>query len=379
MAPRLLRGARGLQEGVRGRDQARLPQAGAQVPPRPQPGRRGGRGALQGGPGGLRHALRPREAQAVRRRRACSRRLRRPRGLRRRPAEGGSPPTSATSSRRSSGAAAARGGAASRVAGATSRPRSGCPSSRRWRERRSRSRSRSRRPARSAAAPARSRAPRRSVCPRCGGRGIDSAEPGPLLDQPAVPAVRRRAARSSRTPCRDCGGLGLTDAAQALPGQHPAGVRDGTRIRLRRQGRGRPPRRPAGRPLRDHQGLAFAGVQAARATATSRSSCRSRSRRRSRAATVEVPTLNGTKRIRVPAGTRHGTVQRLRGEGPPKPGGRGRGDILYRLEIEVPRDLTREQKRRARRASPRRSTTTIRASACCARRAARGSESVGES
>ena len=57
-----------------------------------------------------------------------------------------------------------------------------------------------------------------------------------------------------------------------------------------------------------------------------------------------MPTLNGTKRIRVPAGTQHGTVQRLRGEGPPKPGGRGRGDIHYRLEIEVPRDLLREQK-----------------------------------
>ena len=55
-------------------------------------------------------------------------------------------------------------------------------------------------------------------------------------------------------------------------------------------------------------------------------------------ATVEVPTLNGTKRIRIPAGTQHGTVQRLRGRGAARsPGGRGRGDILYRLEIEVPR------------------------------------------
>ena len=61
-------------------------------------------------------------------------------------------------------------------------------------------------------------------------------------------------------------------------------------------------------------------------------------------ATVEVPTLRGTKRIRVPAGTQHGTVQRLRGEGPPKPGGRDRGDIRYRLEIEIPRDLNREQR-----------------------------------
>ena len=60
--------------------------------------------------------------------------------------------------------------------------------------------------------------------------------------------------------------------------------------------------------------------------------------------TVEVPTLNGTKRIRIPAGTEHGTVQRLRGEGPPRPGGRGRGDIRYRLAIDVPRDLNREQR-----------------------------------
>jgi molecular chaperone DnaJ len=60
-------------------------------------------------------------------------------------------------------------------------------------------------------------------------------------------------------------------------------------------------------------------------------------------ATVEVPTLNGTKKIRLPAGTQHGTIQRLRGEGPPKPGGKDRGDILYRLEIEVPKELSSEQ------------------------------------
>jgi molecular chaperone DnaJ len=64
-----------------------------------------------------------------------------------------------------------------------------------------------------------------------------------------------------------------------------------------------------------------------------------------RGATIEVPTLTGTKRIRVPPGTQHGTIQRLRGEGPPKTGGRGRGDILYRLEIEVPRDLSGDQRK----------------------------------
>ena len=62
-----------------------------------------------------------------------------------------------------------------------------------------------------------------------------------------------------------------------------------------------------------------------------------------RGATIEVPTLTATKRIRVPPGTQHGTVQRLRGEGPPKLGGRGRGDMRYRLMIDVPSSLSKEQ------------------------------------
>jgi len=64
-----------------------------------------------------------------------------------------------------------------------------------------------------------------------------------------------------------------------------------------------------------------------------------------RGATIEVPTLDGTKKIKVPPGTRHGTIQRLRGAGPPKPRGAGRGDIRYRLEIEVPKELTEEQQK----------------------------------
>jgi molecular chaperone DnaJ len=61
-----------------------------------------------------------------------------------------------------------------------------------------------------------------------------------------------------------------------------------------------------------------------------------------RGATIEVPTLKGTKKIKVPAGTGHGTLQRLRGEGAPKAKG-GRGDIRYRLEIDVPKRLSEEQ------------------------------------
>jgi molecular chaperone DnaJ len=60
--------------------------------------------------------------------------------------------------------------------------------------------------------------------------------------------------------------------------------------------------------------------------------------------TIEVPTLNGTKRIRIPAGTQDGSIQRLRGEGPPRLSGRGRGDIHYRVRVEIPKTLTKEQR-----------------------------------
>ena len=64
-----------------------------------------------------------------------------------------------------------------------------------------------------------------------------------------------------------------------------------------------------------------------------------------RGGTVEVPTLSGTKRIRVQPGTQHGAVQRLKGEGPPKAGGKNRSDIRYRMAVVIPKELTDEQRR----------------------------------
>ena len=63
-----------------------------------------------------------------------------------------------------------------------------------------------------------------------------------------------------------------------------------------------------------------------------------------------MPTLHGTKKLRVPPGTKHGTVQRLRGEGPAMPGGAGKGDLRYRFVIDVPSDLSAEQQQGGRRA-----------------------------
>jgi molecular chaperone DnaJ len=126
----------------------------------------------------------------------------------------------------------------------------------------------------------------------------------------------------------------------------PAGVRNGARIRL--AGKGEPS--PAGGPPGDLYVVTrvmpspvFKRLDGGNLEVTVPITIAEALR----GATIEVPTLDGTKKIKVPAGTRHGTVQRLRGEGPPKSRGKGRGEIRYRLEIEMPQELTEEQREAA--------------------------------
>jgi molecular chaperone DnaJ len=181
------------------------------------------------------------------------------------------------------------------------------------------------------------------VCPTCGGRGIESQGQGLFsISQPC--ATCGGSGQIIEDPCRSCGGSGLTEQTKRYRVNIPAGVRDGTRIRLAGKGedgpRGGPPgdlyvvtrvkSSPVFRQRRDGNLEVNVPITIAEAA---------------QGATVEVPTLTGTKRIRVPAGTRHGAMQRLRGEGPPDPDGRTRGDIRYRFEIDVPQELTAEQQR----------------------------------
>jgi molecular chaperone DnaJ len=60
-------------------------------------------------------------------------------------------------------------------------------------------------------------------------------------------------------------------------------------------------------------------------------------------ARVHVPTLEEPVTVKVPPGSSSGKTLRLKGKGAPKAGG-GRGDLLVKLEIEVPRNLSRKEK-----------------------------------
>jgi molecular chaperone DnaJ len=124
----------------------------------------------------------------------------------------------------------------------------------------------------------------------------------------------------------------------------PAGVRNGARIRL--AGKGEPS--PAGGPPGDLYVVTrvmpspvFKPLDGGNLEVTVPITIAEALR----GATIEVPTLDGTKKIKVPPGTKHGTVQRLRGEGPPRPRGKGRGEIRYRLEIEMPSELSEDQRK----------------------------------
>jgi molecular chaperone DnaJ len=179
------------------------------------------------------------------------------------------------------------------------------------------------------------------TCPRCNGRGVEIEGQGMFsISQPCSVCGGRGTVIDD--PCPTCGGRGVTQQMKRYRVKIPAGVREGSRIRL--AGKGEPgigggPQgdlyvvtRVAPSPIYKRKGdNVEVEVPITIAEAIT-------------GGTVEVPTLSGTKRIRVPAGTRDGSVQRLRGEGPPKLSGKGKGDIHYRFRIEVPKSLTKEQK-----------------------------------
>ncbi len=187
------------------------------------------------------------------------------------------------------------------------------------------------------------------VCPRCEGRGIETQGQGMFsISQPCS-----RCGGSGTViedPCSTCGGSGAVRTVKKFRVNIPAGVKEGSRIRVPGKGeaglRGGP------------SGDLYVVTHVAPSPVFKRKGDHLEVEvpltipEALRGGEVRVPTLEGSKTLRVKPGTHHGTVQRLRGEGPPKLGSRGlgsppttpaRGDIHYRFVIDVPEKLTDEQ------------------------------------
>jgi molecular chaperone DnaJ len=178
------------------------------------------------------------------------------------------------------------------------------------------------------------------VCPVCNGRGVEAESQG--IFSISQPCSRCHGAGTIiEDPCPTCHGSGAQRTVKRMRVNIPAGVRDGSRIRLAGKGEAGPRGSEPGDLYvitRVQESPVFKRVGDNLEVEVPLSIPEA-----VRGGIVEVPTLNGTKRLRVAPGTKHGTVQRLRGEGPPRLSGKTRSDIHYRFVIDVPSSLSPEQ------------------------------------
>ncbi|HNQ87681.1 MAG TPA: molecular chaperone DnaJ [Verrucomicrobiota bacterium] len=181
----------------------------------------------------------------------------------------------------------------------------------------------------------------RKNCPTCKGHGQVEQVLGGFMRFRQVCPRCQGAGRVIEKPCRACHGSGREERSVRIPLRIPAGVDDGTQVRSTGQGEpgqfGGPPGdlyvvihvRPHDVFHRDGNDLLceipVSFVQAALGTE------------------ITVPTLEGAAQIRLPAGTQHGTVFRLRNRGVKSPDGYGKGDLHVRVLIEVPTRLNAAQ------------------------------------
>lgn len=180
------------------------------------------------------------------------------------------------------------------------------------------------------------------TCPRCQGSGVESVGQGMFsISQPCSQCHGR--GQIVEKPCPTCHGEGSVLKTRKYRVKIPPGVRDGARIRV--AGKGELGERGGG------AGDLFVIVHVGESPVFKRKGDNLEVKipvtvvEALRGATIEVPTLSGNKQIKVPAGTKPGTVIRLKGEGPALTRGSGHGDLRYVIDVQVPdyKTLTKEQ------------------------------------
>jgi molecular chaperone DnaJ len=180
------------------------------------------------------------------------------------------------------------------------------------------------------------------VCPQCKGRGQLRYQQGFLtVTRPCGQC--RGAGRVITHACETCRGAGRLTQERKLTVRIPAGIASGQRLRLYGEGEHGVNGGPPGdlyvvvhvkeHPFfqRDGDDLVCEAPVSFPILALGGS--------------IEVPTLDGTSTVTIPAGTQSGTRFRVRGKGIPNVSGRGRGDLHVVVRPTVPRKLTKEQKK----------------------------------
>jgi molecular chaperone DnaJ len=179
------------------------------------------------------------------------------------------------------------------------------------------------------------------TCPSCQGRGTVSQSQGPFAISRPCPTCGGRGTIVEE-PCPTCRGTGVVEMPRTINVRIPAGVKDNARIRFAGKGEAGPPggaagdlyvrvhvaphkffKRKDGNILLD---LPLTFPEASLGTE------------------VEVPTINGKVKLKVPAGTSGGRKFRLKGKGAPRPKGKGQGDMIVTARVVVPKKVSGKEK-----------------------------------
>ncbi len=203
------------------------------------------------------------------------------------------------------------------------------------------------------------RIPKLETCERCSGSGAKpGTKPETCRTCQGAGQVRfqqgffsvsrtcstcRGAGQVINSPCETCRGTGRVEHEKSIEVKIPAGVETGSRLRLQAEGEsgafGGPPGdlyvviHVAEHEEFERQGNnLYASVPITFAQAAL-------------GAQVNVKTLHGDESLKIPAGTQTGTVFRVRGQGMPVLGGRGKGDLFVSVSVITPTSLTREQRK----------------------------------
>jgi molecular chaperone DnaJ len=144
------------------------------------------------------------------------------------------------------------------------------------------------------------------------------------------------------TPCGDCRGNGRVRRLKVLPVSIPAGVDDGTQIRINNEGEVGPRGGPPGNlyvviAVRPHEFLQRDGTDI-------HYELRLNIAQAALGDDVVIPTVDGRERTHIPAGTQPGQLFRLRGRGVPDVHSGARGDQVVTVRVVTPTDLTPRQR-----------------------------------
>src|SRR5436190_1928520 len=145
------------------------------------------------------------------------------------------------------------------------------------------------------------------------------------------------------SPCEECRGAGRVEREKSIEVKIPAGVETGSRLRLQAEGQsgmlgGAPGDLYVVIHVAEHE-------QFERQANNLYSSIPITFAQAALGAEVKVNTLSGQQSLKVPAGTQTGTVFRVRGQGMPVLGGRGKGDLFVSVSVITPTSLNREQRK----------------------------------